>query len=117
MPCLSVRARSDGRPGACGRTAMRRKGERAARGLPVPSRATCAALAHQEVLVRNHDQKCKDIAESILPSKARIRARTYRRQIHGRERCAVRTALAHADWDVLDARIADAAGRTKSDLR
>jgi hypothetical protein len=43
--------------------------------------------------VRNHNQKMKDMAESVLPSPARRWARAERRQIHQRDRARVRAAL------------------------
>jgi hypothetical protein len=43
--------------------------------------------------VRNHDQKIKDMAESVLPSTSRKAARERRRSLHHAERARVRTAL------------------------
>jgi hypothetical protein len=46
--------------------------------------------------VRNHDQKTKDMIESILPSTARDWARVTRRIIHKRERALARSELRRA---------------------
>jgi hypothetical protein len=54
---------------------------------------TVSGLALQEVLVRNHNQKMKDMAESVLPSTARRWARVERRQTHQRDRARLRAAL------------------------
>lgn len=43
--------------------------------------------------MRNHDEKIKDMAESILPSTARKGARQERARIHRRERAQARAAL------------------------
>lgn len=43
--------------------------------------------------MRNHDQKARDMARSVLPSKARKRARDERAEIHGRERAHERRLL------------------------
>jgi hypothetical protein len=39
-----------------------------------------------DAVVRNHDQKIKDISRSVLPSTGRRSARDNRRRIHGRQR-------------------------------
>jgi hypothetical protein len=53
--------------------------------------------------VRNHDQKTKDMIESVLPSTARKYARTERRRIHhsrrAREAQALHRYLRAADYD------------------
>ena len=43
--------------------------------------------------MHNHDQKARDMARSVLPSKGRQRARKERRLIHHSERRGVRVAL------------------------
>jgi hypothetical protein len=43
--------------------------------------------------VRNHNQKIKDMAESVLPSTGRKGARETRRNLHHTERARTRTAL------------------------
>jgi hypothetical protein len=43
--------------------------------------------------VRNHDQKIKDMAESVLPSTGRKAARQRRRNLHHTERARTRTSL------------------------
>jgi hypothetical protein len=44
-------------------------------------------------VVRNHDEKIKDMAESVLPSTARRSARQERRRIHRRQRARERDLL------------------------
>ncbi len=43
--------------------------------------------------MRNHDQKIKDMAESVLPSTGRQAARQQRRSLHHAERARTRTAM------------------------
>ena len=58
--------------------------------------------------MRNHDEKIKDMAESVLPSTARRSARESRRRAHRRQRTRQRDLLIAirdgypADWDDLD---------------
>src|SRR5438445_13894997 len=46
------------------------------------------------ILVRNHDEKIKDMSRSVLPSTWSEGARWERRQIHKRQRARARIALA-----------------------
>jgi hypothetical protein len=46
------------------------------------------------ILVRNRDEKIKDMSRSVLPSSWRVGARVTRRTIHKRERALTRNALA-----------------------
>jgi hypothetical protein len=46
------------------------------------------------ILVRNHDEKIKDMGRSVLPSTGRVGARETRRTIHKRRRTRERVALA-----------------------
>jgi hypothetical protein len=46
------------------------------------------------ILVRNHDEKIKDMSRSVLPSTGRIGVRETRRAIHKRRRTRERAALA-----------------------
>jgi len=48
------------------------------------------------ILVRNHDEKIKDMSRSVLPSTWRVGARETRREIHKRRRTRTRDALAVA---------------------
>ena len=48
------------------------------------------------ILVRNHDEKTKDMSRSVLPSSWRVGARETRRAIHKRRRARQRDALAAA---------------------
>ena len=48
------------------------------------------------ILVRNHDEKFKDMSRSVLPSSWRVGAKVTRRWIHKRRRAAERNALAAA---------------------
>jgi len=48
------------------------------------------------ILVRNHDEKIKDMSRSVLPSSWRVGARETRRAINQRHRARVRGALAAA---------------------
>jgi hypothetical protein len=48
------------------------------------------------ILVRNHDEKIKDMSRSVLPSTWRVGARETRRAIHKRRRSRMRDALAVA---------------------
>jgi hypothetical protein len=50
-------------------------------------------------MMRNHEEKLKDVAESVLPSRARARARGQRRIIHHRHRSEDRYALVSARRD------------------
>lgn len=43
--------------------------------------------------MRNHNEKPRDMARSVLPSTARKAARRQRASIHGRERARLRAAL------------------------
>ena len=56
--------------------------------------------------MRNHNEKARDMARSVLPSTARKTARLTRASIHGRERARLRSALhdlrGHGDPDDLD---------------
>jgi hypothetical protein len=82
-------------------------------------------------VVKNHGEKTKDMAESVLPSAARKSARAERRRIHKAQRARQRVALAMLDvggvdefapdfregrrlsatrWMVLDRRSADKIG-------
>lgn len=45
------------------------------------------------VLVRNHDEKIKDMSRSVLPSGWRVGAKVTRRAIHKRQRARTRDAL------------------------
>jgi hypothetical protein len=51
--------------------------------------------------VRNHNEKIKDMAESVLPSKRRRGARFERRHIHAQERARIRAEL-HAYRTAID---------------
>ena len=48
------------------------------------------------ILVRNHDEKIKDLSRSVLPSSWRVGARVTRRAIHKRQRARTRGALVAA---------------------
>jgi hypothetical protein len=52
--------------------------------------------------VRNHNEKTRDMARSVLPSTRRAWAREARRAIHHRERARLRSALAVARRDEPD---------------
>ena len=53
-------------------------------------------------MVRSHDEKIKDMAESVLPSTARRSAREFRRRAHRRQRARQRDlliAIRRGDYD------------------
>lgn len=52
--------------------------------------------------MRNHDQKAKDMAESILPCTRRTSARIDRRAIHGRHRARELDQLRHLELGMAD---------------
>jgi hypothetical protein len=62
-----------------------------------PQIATSRANSHRQGggdhVLRNYDQKIKDMAESVLPSTARGRARAARRRAHKGQRARERDAL------------------------
>ena len=70
--------------------------------------------------MRNHNEKAKDMAESVLPSKARHRSRKERRTIHESERARAKQAisryLARPDLgdEIIDAHVGR--GISKSDM-
>ncbi len=53
-------------------------------------------------MVNNHDEKAKDMAESVLPSAARKSARTERRRVHRAQRARQRVSLAKFDPVAVD---------------
>lgn len=69
--------------------------------------------------MRNHDEKIKDMVESVLPSTRRTTARTERRIIHKRQRTRQRDMLRiiAADPDFREGRRASAISNMVSDRR
>jgi hypothetical protein len=69
-------------------------------------------------VVNNHDQKFKDMIESVLPSTARKSARDRRRQVHKRSRARQRIALDAIKTSSYDETAVDFRdGRRKSELK
>lgn len=65
--------------------------------------------------MRNHDQKTKDMCESLLPSTSRKNAREKRRIAHGADRARERVALRGDHDDVtLDRVLGDSDGRRRA---
>lgn len=67
--------------------------------------------------MKNHDEKHKDMMESVLPSRARKMARERRRWLHKQERACERIALARMAASREDAGLDFGEGRRKSDMR
>lgn len=64
--------------------------------------------------MQNHDEKCRDMARSVLPSTARKRARAAKRTLHKRERSWARSYARAARWmdpERVDDTMVDATGR------
>jgi len=66
--------------------------------------------------VKNHDEKIKDMVESVLPSTARKSARDRRRIVHKRARAHQRVALADVTVSCDDVCVDFRDGRRKSEL-
>jgi hypothetical protein len=66
--------------------------------------------------VRNHDEKIKDMVESVLPSTARKSARDRRRIVHKKARAHQCVALADVTASCDDAGVDFREGRRKSEL-
>lgn len=66
--------------------------------------------------MKNHDEKFKDMIESVLPSTARKSARDRRRLVHKQARARQRTALAAMKGSYDDAAVDFREGRRKSEL-
>lgn len=67
--------------------------------------------------MRNHDEKFKDMIESVLPSTARKLARDRRRRVHTQARARQRIALAAIKASYDDTGVDFREGRRKSELR
>ncbi|MFT4008799.1 MAG: hypothetical protein QM655_02020 [Nocardioidaceae bacterium] len=68
-------------------------------------------------MVRNHDEKRKDLIESVLPSRARKMARDRRRQLHKQTRAYQRVALKAVAAEGDDAEVDFREGRRQSEIR